>query len=72
MPLRDWLEQMTAPPLVERVPISAAVAEQVVRLPQRFHKDPADKIIVATALATGATLVTCDRQIIASKIVPTL
>ena len=72
MPLRDWLDQMTAPPLVERVPITAAVAVEVIKIPRTLHRDPADRIIVATALATGATLVTCDRQIIASRIVPTL
>lgn len=72
MPLREWLDQLTAPPLIERIPIIAAVAEQVVKLPRRLHKDPADRIIMATALAHGATLVTCDRQIISSKIVPTV
>ena len=72
MPLREWLEQLTAPPLIERIPITAAVAEQVVKMPRRLHKDPADRIIMATTLAVGATLVTCDRQIISSKVVPTL
>lgn len=70
--LREWLEQLTAPPLIERIPITAAVAEQAVKMPRRIHRDPADRIIMATALAVGATLVTCDRQIISSKIVPTL
>lgn len=72
MALRERLEQLIAPPLIERIPITAAVAEQVLKLPRRIHWDPADRIIMATALAHGATLVTCDRQIISSKIVPTL
>lgn len=34
------------------------------RLPQPFHGDPADQIIVATAREHDATIVTKDRQIV--------
>ena len=33
-------------------------------LPGRFHHDPADRMIVATARETGATLLTRDRRIL--------
>jgi PIN domain nuclease of toxin-antitoxin system len=33
------------------------------RLPAPFHEDPADQIIVATARAQGATIVTRDSRI---------
>ena len=36
-----------------------------------MHPDPADRLIVATALATGATLVTADQKILAMKSGPT-
>jgi PIN domain nuclease of toxin-antitoxin system len=72
LPLRDWLEAAVAPPLVERVGISPAIAAQVASLPAHFHRDPADRILVATALVLGATLVTSDRAIIGSRVVPTL
>jgi len=71
-PLRDWLEAAVAPPLVRRVSISPAVASGVAALPDTFHRDPADRIIVASARTTGATLLTQDRRIIDSGLVATL
>jgi PIN domain nuclease of toxin-antitoxin system len=72
LPLRDWLERATAGPLVERVDLTPAVAAEVAALPDSFHRDPADRILVATARVHGATLLTCDRRIIDSGVVPTL
>ena len=70
--LREWLEEATAPPLVQRLPITPAVAAEVAALPESFHRDPADRILVATARIFGATLLTQDRRIIDSGLVPTL
>jgi PIN domain nuclease of toxin-antitoxin system len=70
-PLREWLEQASAPPLVRRVGISPAVAAEVAALPASFHRDPADRIIVATARVLGAKLLTSDRAIVDSNLVPT-
>jgi PIN domain nuclease of toxin-antitoxin system len=69
-PLREWLEHACAPPLVMRVGISPAIAAEVAALPSTFHRDPADRIIVATARVLGATVLTSDRRIIESGIVP--
>lgn len=72
LPLRDWLEAATAPPLVQRVGISPAIAAAVAALPPSFHRDPADRIIIASAQLLGATLLTRDARIIQSGLVPTL
>ena len=72
LPLRQWLDQATAPPLVERVPISPAIAAETAAFPASFHRDPADRIIVASARILGATLLTHDERIIKARIVPTL
>lgn len=72
MPLRDWLENAAAPPLVQRCGVSPAVAAAVAALPDDFHRDPADRIIVATAHVHGATLLTRDERIVAAKLVPTI
>lgn len=72
LPLRDWLERATAVPLVHRVGISPAIAAETATLPASFHRDPADRILVASARVLGATLLTQDRRIIQSGIVPTL
>jgi PIN domain nuclease of toxin-antitoxin system len=71
-PLRDWLEAAVAPPLVRRMSISPAVAAEVTELPDTFHRDPADRIIVATARTAGAAVVTGDSRIIDSRLVETI
>ncbi|HET6613050.1 MAG TPA: type II toxin-antitoxin system VapC family toxin [Kofleriaceae bacterium] len=72
LPLRDWLERAAAPPLVRQVTISPAIAAEVLALPDSFHRDPGDRILVATARVLGATLLTSDRKIIEADLVPTL
>lgn len=72
LPLREWLDKAAAPPLVRRQGISPAIAEHVATLPDSFHRDPADRILVATARVLGATLLTQDRRIIKSALVDTL
>jgi PIN domain nuclease of toxin-antitoxin system len=65
IPVRDWIEQALAYPLVQLVPLSPAIAVESTELPQPFHKDPADQIIVATARELGCTLLTYDAKILA-------
>ncbi len=72
LPIRDWLERATAPPLVQRIGISPAIAAEVAALPASFHRDPADRIIVSTARVYGSTLLTRDRRIIDAALVNTL
>ncbi|MBY0277611.1 type II toxin-antitoxin system VapC family toxin [Candidatus Binatia bacterium] len=72
IPLRDWLEAAASRPLVERLPISPAVAAEVAALPDSFHRDPADRIIVATARIHDATLLTRDRRITDAELVATV
>jgi PIN domain nuclease of toxin-antitoxin system len=71
-PLRDWLERATAPPLVRRVGISPAIAAEVALLPDSFHGDLADRILVATARVLGATLLTNDGRIREAGLVSTV
>lgn len=69
MPLRDWLERAVADPLVSVHPITPAIVAELVSFPAG---DPADRLIAATARVLGATLVTLDERIRASKLVPVL
>lgn len=59
---------------VERVctvlPIDAAVAERSMRFSKNFPRDPADKIIAATAIVHGLKLVTSDKLLRESNEVP--
>ena len=72
IPLRDWLEKAAAPPLVRRQGISPAIASEVAGLPDWFHRDPADRILIATARVLGATLLTQDRRILDAGLADTL
>lgn len=72
IPLREWLEMAVAPPLVRRHGITPAVAAELASLPESFHRDPADRILVATARVIGATLLTRDQRIVEAGLVDTL
>lgn len=72
LPLRDFLERAVTPPLVARVGISPSIAAEVAALPDTFHRDPGDRVIVASARVLGATLLTQDRRILEAGLVPTL
>ena len=48
---------------MEFVPVDNRIALRSTRLPGRFHSDPADRIIVASALSLGATLITKDDKL---------
>ena len=63
-PLTDWLTTARRNLLFEDAPISHEVAIQSYMLPVDFHKDPADRILVATARELHCTLVTADRLIL--------
>ena len=53
-------------------PITPEIAAFAVQLPSSFPKDPADRLIAATAMVEGAPLVTADERIRQSKVVRTI
>jgi PIN domain nuclease of toxin-antitoxin system len=68
-PLARWLPLAAAPETVRILPLDAAVVLAVDALPDRFHGDPADRLIVATARAHGLPLATRDGNIRRSRLV---
>lgn len=60
----DWMNQALAMPKFRLVPLSPLLAYRSTILPQPFHHDPADQIIVATARAENATILTKDSRIL--------
>lgn len=60
----NWLDQIESLSYVHFVPIDNKIIVQSVSLLNFDHKDPADRIIIATALNLGAKLVTSDRKIL--------
>lgn len=63
MDVPSWIAASEALPFLEFVPVDNAIAVRSVQLPGFRHRDPADRIIVATALGLGATLVTGDSRL---------
>lgn len=70
MDLENWLALAAAPATVELVRITPAIAAEVARLPERFHRDPADRLIVATARMRKLHVLTRDRKITGARLVP--
>lgn len=54
------------------LPITGRICVSASTLPAGYPKDPADRIIGATALVEGLTLVTADEQIRKARAVPTV
>jgi PIN domain nuclease of toxin-antitoxin system len=54
------------------LPMNSRVCARAIALPPSYPKDPADRIIGATALVEGLSLLTADRQIRRSKAVRTI
>ncbi len=71
VPLNDWLERATAAPLVRIAAITPKIASEVAALPADFHRDPGDRLIVATARVLGYPLLTLDQRIRDSGLVQT-
>jgi PIN domain nuclease of toxin-antitoxin system len=61
MDVEAWLNLVAS--LVSLLPVDRKIAVKSVDLPGDFHKDPADRMIVATARHFGAALVTADEKI---------
>jgi PIN domain nuclease of toxin-antitoxin system len=67
--LESFLQEVEARFVV--LPISGRACARAMALPTAYPKDPADRIIGATALVEGLTLITADREILRSKVVRT-
>ncbi len=67
--LDGFLEALEHHSRLRVLPLSARVALESTRLAPRFHRDPADQIIAATARVHGLRLVTADGRIRASGVV---
>lgn len=59
----DWIQE-ACPPQVQRLELTPEIAVLSSRL-EWPHRDPADRLIVATAIVYGASLVTKDGEITA-------
>jgi PIN domain nuclease of toxin-antitoxin system len=70
--VNDWIARSERLRFVTFIPIDNSIALKSVFLPGDFHSDPADRIIVATAIIAGAPIVTRDEKILSYPYVETV
>ena len=65
----DCLTQLESSAALNIVPLTSSIAIESTRLGARFHSDPTDQLIAATARCHGLALLTADQRIIDSRVV---
>ena len=65
IPLGEWIAQSMAELSAQTVSVGHEVAMEAYALPGTFHRDPADRVLVAAARRNALTLVTADDRILA-------
>ena len=68
----DWIAKSESLPFIQFMPVTNSIAVKSVNLPLPLHPDPADRIIIATALSVGAPLVTKDKKLLSYGPVKTI
>lgn len=63
MDIDSWLQMVNTIPQLRFISVDNKVAVESTRLPGEFHKDPADRMIVALARVLSAPLITADEKI---------
>jgi PIN domain nuclease of toxin-antitoxin system len=58
-----WIAHVEALPFFTFVPVDNQIAVRAVQLDDFPHRDPADRMIVATALGLGAVMLTADARL---------
>ena len=72
MDIENWLDEVAHIDGVRFVPVDNEIALKSALLPGNFHKDPADRMIVATARKLAMPLATADEKILAYEHVKTI
>ena len=68
----EWMATSEKLPFISFIPVDNRIAVKSVSLPEPLHRDPADRIIISTAIIQGAELVTKDDKIINYPYVKTI
>lgn len=64
IPCAQWVDNATTVPGVAVSALTPAIAVESSALPGAFVGDPADRMLIATARAIGACMITADRAIL--------
>jgi PIN domain nuclease of toxin-antitoxin system len=64
MDVRAWAARALTFPGLRLTALSPSIAIESTRLPGEIHRDPADRILIATARLSAASIVTSDERIL--------
>ncbi|MCE9596692.1 MAG: type II toxin-antitoxin system VapC family toxin [Spirochaetia bacterium] len=70
--VEEWIRKSERLSFLNFIPIDNAILLKSVSISEKISKDPADRIIVATAVILGAKLVTKDAGLKKAKLVETI
>jgi PIN domain nuclease of toxin-antitoxin system len=60
----NYVSRAFTQPGTQIAPLTPEIAVRASYLPGQFHSDPADRLLISTAILMGLTLVTRDREIL--------
>jgi len=63
-PLQDWIARSMTALKLRTIELDHASAIEAYALPEPFHPDPADRLLVATARVHGLSIATADSRIL--------
>ena len=64
LPIEAWITRFLQRPGIEAAPLGHSAASRSYRLHQLEHRDPADRLLIATAIELACPLVTYDERIL--------
>ena len=64
VPFSAWIERSLTELGAQSLPVTHEIAAEAYTLPGPFHKDPVDRILVATARRHQLSLLTADERIL--------
>jgi PIN domain nuclease of toxin-antitoxin system len=64
LPIEGWVTRFLERPGIEPVPLGHRAASRGYQLHQLQHRDPVDRLLIATAIELGCPLVTYDDRIL--------
>jgi PIN domain nuclease of toxin-antitoxin system len=64
LPVEAWLERFVGRPGIDAVPLDLHSAARAHRLHDLEHRDPGDRLLIATAIALACPLVTYDARMV--------
>ena len=67
--IKDWFNEALNYPGMKILPLTTEIIIESTELPGKFHKDPADQIIVATSRINKIAVLTADDKILKYKYV---